>query len=118
MAKKSLSERIAERAQSSKATTKSAQNRAAFLAVKADVVEALEAKWPMKTIWETLRDEDQIAVCYDTFRHYVHLHINQSPSPLSPPKGDDQEPEQSGTASKKKREGFIYSSTPDKKDLI
>lgn len=125
MAKKTLSERIAERVQKAK-TTRSGQNRAAFLAVKEDVVEALDAGWPVKTIWETLQEEGQVAFGYDAFRRYVQQLIIQEPAKPSPApaepgadEGQEQRPRQKQNPGKPGKKGdFTFSSTPNKKDLI
>ena len=57
---KSLSERIAQRV-SAKQPSRTGKNRASFLAVRDDVREALDDGWPIKVIWDTLRDEGKIS---------------------------------------------------------
>ncbi|MEQ3637246.1 MAG: TraK family protein [Thalassolituus sp.] len=119
MAQETLSERIAKRVKKAKSTGPG-QNRAIFLAVKKDVVAALEAGWPMKTIWETLQAEGQISFGYDAFRRYVQQLITDEPPEDSPaPADSDEGPEGSGSAPGNQGKGdFTFSSTPDKKDLI
>ena len=56
---KSLSERIAQRV-STRQPSRTGKNRASFLAVRDDVKKALDDGWPVKVIWDTLRDEGKI----------------------------------------------------------
>lgn len=60
---KSLSERIAQRV-SAKQPSRTGKNRASFLAVRDDVRKALDDGWPVKVIWDTLRDEGKIEFGY------------------------------------------------------
>jgi hypothetical protein len=66
----SLSQRIAEHAKT-KAPTVAGKNRAAFLTVREEVKGALDDGWPIKTVWETLREEGKIEFGYDAFIRYV-----------------------------------------------
>ena len=59
---KSLSERITARMVKKK-PSRSAQNRAAFLALRVDIKQALDDGWPVKSIWETLHEEGKIDFC-------------------------------------------------------
>jgi hypothetical protein len=68
---KNLSERIADRMRSKK-TTVSAQNRGAFLALKGEIIQAIEDRWAVKQIWETLHDEGKVTFSYQAFRNYVN----------------------------------------------
>ena len=68
---RSLSVRVAERTARAK-PSRSATNRATFLAVKDDVKQALDDGWPVKAIWETLHEEGKIVFIYQTFRTYVN----------------------------------------------
>ena len=74
---KSLSERIAERAQKKKQPGRAGKNRAAFLAVRDEVRQALDDGWPVKDVWETLYEEGAIAFRYDAFIGYVKKLIRQ-----------------------------------------
>lgn len=80
---KSLSMRIAER-MSKKAANAGGQNRAAFLALKPDIEEALGDRWPIKSIWETLHAEGKIRFSYQSFRKYVNALIPSSKEPATP----------------------------------
>jgi len=76
----SLSERIAARA-AKQNPSRSAQNRATFLALRADIKQAMEDGWPVKTVWETLQDEGKVSFSYQAFRGYVNRLILTSPAP-------------------------------------
>ena len=55
---KTLSERIAARAVEKKPLlSNKKQNRAIFLALRPEIIQALNDGWPVKDIWETLRAE-------------------------------------------------------------
>lgn len=81
---KSLSQRIADR-MSKKPAKAGGQNRAAFLALKPDIEEALADRWPVKSIWETLYAEGKIRFSYQAFRRYVNALIPSMKEPGSPP---------------------------------
>jgi Family of unknown function (DUF5338) len=68
---KSLSKRIAERT-GLNPVSRNNKNRAAFLALKSDIQQAMEDGWPVKTIWETLQEEGKIPFSYQAFRGYVN----------------------------------------------
>lgn len=79
---KSLSQRIADR-MSRKPAKAGGQNRAAFLALKSDIEEALADRWPVKSIWETLYAEGKIRFSYQAFRRYVNALIPSMKEPGS-----------------------------------
>ena len=82
---KSFSEHIALRV-SARQPSRTGKNRASFLAVRNDVRKALDDGWPVKAIWDTLRDEGKIEFGYDAFIGYVNRLIrNPEPSPAKPP---------------------------------
>jgi len=83
---KSLSERIAQRV-STRQPSRTGKNRASFLAVRDDVKKALNDGWPVKVIWDTLRDEGKIEFGYDAFIGYVNRLIRnvESPPPAKSP---------------------------------
>jgi len=74
MKQPSLSERIAQRVQSTK-TNQSRNNLFAFLALRDEIKHALNDGYTKKEIWETLRDEKKLAFCYTSFTRYVNRHI-------------------------------------------
>ncbi len=130
---KSLSARIAERI-ARKKPAGNVRNRAAFLALRGEVKQAIDDGWPVKTIWETLHDEEKIAFSYQAFRGYVNRLI------LSPPVNDEAAPtpavadqpkqatsnlppQSARTPAEWKPEkpaatGFTFNRTPKKEDLL
>lgn len=114
---KSLSERIAERMRT-KRPTGAAKNRAAFLAVRSDVKTAMDDGWPVKVIWETLREEGKISFGYDAFISYVNQLIRKS-YPVE--KAMEVLPAKKETAVKANVSGiagFTFDATPRKEDLL
>lgn len=138
---KSLSERIAERAQKKKQPGRAGKNRAAFLAVRDEVRQALDDGWPVKDVWETLYAEGAIAFRYDAFIGYVKKLIRQPATAAAPSIPAVQEaparpatPAKTPTAKPKPSPapatpepvvtkpntpaGFSFDSTPRKEDLL
>jgi hypothetical protein len=61
---------------------------AAFMAVRADVKEAMEAGYALKIIWEHMREIGRIPFRYETFLKYVRQHItNAEPGSMSQTSG-------------------------------
>lgn len=130
---KSLSARIAERATRQK-PSRSAQNRATFLALKADIKEALDDGWPVKTVWETLHEEGKVTFSYQAFRGYANRLIlgNQAgpegsrragelaSTPASAEGGAGGKPAASppAVAPTPAATGFTFNAKPDKQELL
>jgi len=129
---KSLSARIAERV-ARKKPAGNVRNRAAFLALRGEVKQAIDDGWPVKMIWETLHDEGRVAFSYQAFRGYVNRLI------LSPPANEEATapvvagpsgqaaprsvPQSARTPAEWKPEklaatGFTFNRTPKKEDLL
>lgn len=81
---KPLSERIAER-MAKKPPARADQNRATFIALRREIKASLEDGWPVKTIWETLKEEGKVTFSYQAFRGYVNRLILGKVSPAKPP---------------------------------
>ena len=130
---KSLSARIAERI-ARKKPAGNVRNRAAFLALRDEVKQAIDDGWPVKTIWETLHDEGKVAFSYQAFRGYVNRLI-LSPSAngevaLAPVVADQSRqaaprsvPQSARTPAEWQPEkptatGFTFNRTPKKEDLL
>ncbi|MGL0788784.1 TraK family protein [Xanthomonas translucens] len=132
---KSLSDRIAER-MSARQPTGAGKNRASFLALRNDVKKALDDGWPVKVIWETLRDEGKIPFGYDAFIGYVNRLV-RSPDAATPasPSTDQVKSakpgQQEGGSKAKKRKTpepknsepagiarFDYNPKPNREDLL
>jgi hypothetical protein len=128
---KSLSERITARTVKKK-PCRSAQNRAAFLALRVDIKQALDDGWPVKSIWETLHEEGKIDFSYQAFRGYANRLIlsppaTELPAPLpatsvapEPGSSNPMKPASPKTAVKKPATsaGFTFNSKPNKEDLL
>lgn len=135
---KNLSERIADRMRNKK-TTVSAQNRGAFLALKGEIIQAIEDRWPVKQIWETLHEEGKVTFSYQAFRNYVNSLI-LAPKQRAVSKPPDLEPRPDSRPSRVKKEtvpekprtsasdvspvqppavtGFQFDAKPKKEDYI
>lgn len=124
---KNLSARIAERT-GLKTPSRNAKNRAAFLAQRQDIKQALEDGWPVKTIWETLHEEGKIPFSYQAFRGYVNrlilshekdLLANTTPIETAntgqsnqPSTEKNQKPSTPGI------QGFTFNPVPNKEELF
>ena len=69
-----------------KKTTPRNKNLVAFLAVRADIKEALDAGYPVKTVWENMHELKRIEFGYDTFLNYVNRQIRQPQANKSTPR--------------------------------
>lgn len=100
----------------------------AFLAVRTDVVKALEAGYSIKTIWAFLKDQGRITSSYEMFRRHTQRHIKKA---LSLPPGEQSKVQQQGGAKAKKPKpaeprkvepvgipSFHYNPKMDDKDLF
>lgn len=127
---KSLSERITARTVKKK-PSRSAQNRAAFLALRVDIEQALDDGWPVKSIWETLHEEGKIDFSYQAFRGYTNRLILSPPATKPPPPipvvaipelgpSNPTKLADSKTVVKKPEPptGFTFNSKPKKEDLL
>ena len=122
--KKKLSERIAERAKL-KQHSRNAKNRAQFLNVRDEIQEALDEKWTLKDIWETLHIEGAITFSYEAFRKHVNAWQNPSKPPTNEKReaqttqDDDKKNATTGTKPEKSFElpGFKYNPIPNKEEL-
>jgi Family of unknown function (DUF5338) len=118
---KSLSERISARS-ATKDPSQSSKNRAVFLALRADIKQALDDGWPVKSIWETLQEEGKVACSYQAFRGYKNRLLTPPPAPLETPHP------RPGTAAKQAASksahkpsitaGFTFNPIPNKEDLL
>lgn len=116
---KNLSERIADRL--ARKPKRSGQNKAAFLAVRDQIKQALDDGWSMKIIWETLHEEGSISFGYHAFVGYVNrLAIrNKSSQPSSVASASA--PTQTENPAIPKSPaigGFTFQSNPNKEDLL
>ena len=102
--------------------------QAAFLAVRADVIEAVAAGFALKTIWEHLRETGRIPFRYETFLKHVSRHITDAPagipsSPQKKPRKKDAEKVNANKAGGREKRnppsvgGFSFNSNPSPEDL-
>ena len=123
-----------------KAEKKRRQDTAAvaFLAVRGDVVEAMDAGYALTTIYDHMHETGRVKTSYETFRRHVQRFIKAAPAAPAPvpPTAADQakggKPAQQEGGSKarkpkapepKKPEsagiaGFNYNPKPNKEDLL
>lgn len=116
-----------------RATKKRRQDAAAvaFLSVKADVIDAMEAGYAVTTIWEHMHETGRVKVSYETFRRHVQKYIkagspSAAPTPVAQPEpakpaGKPDPKAKTGQAKKSEPPsvgGFTFNPTPDKKDLL
>lgn len=116
-------------------STKRDKNLVAFLAVRDDVKEAVDAGYAVKTIWANMHEEKRVAFGYDTFLNYVNRHIRRQqkePADNAPAKpvlpsvsgqgrpGPKIAPVGAGPQVKVPDAvpGFTFNSAPKKEDLI
>ena len=117
-----------------KAEKKRRQDAAAvaFLAVRGDVVEAMEAGYALTTIYDHMHETGRVSFRYETFLRHVRRHITNAPPecPKLPApvkseaqaKGSDEskpkalaEPKKSGVPSVGR---FNFNPTPKKEELL
>ncbi len=112
-----------------KQSRKRDKNLVAFLAVKADVQEALGEGYAVKTIWEHMFENQRIEFGYDTFLNYTNRLIRRGndlvitanaktqQQPL-PKKKESTKQEPKPTTTKPQQSGFIFDSSPKKEDYL
>lgn len=125
-----LTERIAARKLKNK-PSQAAINNALFLALKAEIKEAMDDGHNVFCIWETLHEEEKLKFSYETFRKYVKRIIhspsdsakqqmdpvaintgNTNTAQKSTKKEEVTQPKNSGIP------GFVYNPIPNKEDLF
>jgi Family of unknown function (DUF5338) len=128
-----LSVRIAAR-EVTKKPSPYAINRAAFLALRQDIKDAMADGWNVISIWETLYDEGKVSFGYEAFRKYVNRLILLPPSVVIATETEEvrtqKEPEvETGLQSMKllpkktaaqppQNGGFVFDPEPKKEDLF
>jgi Family of unknown function (DUF5338) len=85
----SLSTRVARFVQTQPAR-RSGKARAAVIALRAEIEQAVNDGWPVRSIWQTLRAEGAVQVGYHAFRRHVAELVLQQPTehgrrPTPPP---------------------------------
>lgn len=110
----SLSKRVAQFMQTRPAR-RSGQARAAVIALREQIGQALADGWSVKAVWQTLRAEGSVQVGYHAFRRCVaELVLKQAP---------DRKPAPGAAASAavvqpaERARGFQHSRVPNKKEI-
>lgn len=85
----SLSQRLAQHVKHTH-TSHPSYNRALFLSLRADITQALNDGWSIKSIWQLLTHEGKVTLSYQAFLGYVRRLITPTTvktnlaSPLAP----------------------------------
>jgi len=105
----------------------------AFLVIKDDVQDALEAGYSMKSIWEHMKETGKLSCRYETFLKHVNDHLKKADSRAKPssyvkrakqgysnklPNATSTAQEEHRTQSRKDSATFKIDHTLTKKDLI
>jgi len=65
--------------------------RVVFLAIRDDVKTAIDAGYPLTTIWEHMHETGRVTTTYETFRRHVKRYISeQKPAAFFPEKKQEQ----------------------------
>ncbi len=127
---KTISERLAAKAVDKKPLASNRnQNRAIFLALRQEIIQALGDGWSIKSIWGILHEEGKVAFGYAVFWSYTKRLIQTQPgrSTEQPANergstGDRRNTAKPATAAPKKEipeiKGFTFNPSPNKEDLI
>ncbi|MES3021659.1 MAG: TraK family protein [Pseudomonadota bacterium] len=116
-------------------STRRDRNLVAFLAVRDDVEQALEAGYAITTIWGNLYERKRINFGYDTFLNYINRHIRrkvvqlaeEAPARPVPQLLNKPTPSIQNARSENSRRpirkpgalsGFTFNAMPTKEDLI
>jgi len=110
------------------------KNVVAFLAVRNDIMEAIEAGYAIKTIWEHLHEIEKIPYRYETFLKHIRRHIKLAPTNSGPTaetvsqrdQGKSSKPGKKASTAKPKElkrsesplSGFTFDAKPKEEDLI
>jgi hypothetical protein len=124
--KKRFSEQLGEWVKEKKSRQRD-KNLVAFLAVKADVQDALNEGYAVKTIWEYMVEKKRIEYGYETFLNYINRLIRRKGKGGTP---DNTKNEQSSVTNTKEEpittakeqkstqiSGFKFNPIPNKEEL-
>jgi hypothetical protein len=118
---KSLSERITEKVNGVLKHSAVTRNRAAFMAVKEEVRQALNDGWCRKLIWETLKEEGKINFEYQTFLRMTKkagLDVQVKEDEKIEPKGKDETVTKNPIKASSALNGFNFDANAKKEDII
>lgn len=126
---KTISDRLAAKAVGKKPLASNRnQNRAIFLALRQEIIQALGDGWSIKSIWGILHEEGKVAFGYAAFWNYTKSLIQTPPGrPMEQPAnergstGDTSKTAKPATAAPEKEipeiKGFAFNPSPNKEDL-
>lgn len=95
----------------------------AFLTVRADVKDAIDAGYAVSTIYEHMRETGRVKSTYETFRKHVQRFIKAAPAAVAS-KPPSTEAKQSAVQPQPKKTepagiaGLTFNPQPNKKDLL
>jgi len=126
----SYTDQLAKWVKEKKSTPRN-KNLVAFLAVRADIKEALDAGYPVKTVWENMHELKRIEFGYDTFLNYVNRQIRR-PQANQPTPNVEPESAQTSKDNKSKSQdnhtkkttkpgtlsGFTFNPVPNAEELF
>ena len=109
-----------------KSSSKRDKNTVAFLAVRDDVISALEAGYSVKTVWEHMHEKGRIQYAYETFlKHVKRFKEKKSdqvqitkPVSLKEKSTHGQKTKTTKKSVTPKTKGFTFDSKPNKEDLL
>lgn len=126
----SYTDQLAKWVKEKKSTPRN-KNLVAFLAVKADIKEALDAGYPVKTVWENMLELKRIEFGYDTFLNYVNRQIRRPQATQSTPRVEPDSTETSKDSKTKPTDeqtkktpkpgtlsGFTFNPVPNAEELF
>ncbi|MGQ7816015.1 TraK family protein [Metapseudomonas furukawaii] len=114
---KTLSERIAARAQQMSSASTAARNRSVFLSLREDIQKAHADGWSLLAIWQTLFDEQRVSFTYQAFRRYARKLIDSptaSERSARPPQRKPAPNQKQGIA----MGTFTFNPSPPKEQLL
>jgi len=96
----------------------------AFLAVRQNVKEAIDAGYALSTIWEHMHETGKLKCSYETFRKHVRRHMKPTTQadPEPAPKTGAQASIGKESKDEQKKDdplnGFTFNATPKKEELF
>lgn len=127
---RSYSDHLAEWVKRREESARRDRNLVAFLAVKDDVKQAVDAGYAVKTIWAHMCEGKRVTFGYDTFLKYVKRHIRQphddatgvvaAPSRQSMAPKHRSNPDRAAprAGGQDPLAGFTFNAAPNKEELI
>lgn len=109
-----LSARVAEFVQSQPSSRRSGRARAAVIALREEIAQAIADGWAVKAIWQTLRADGSVTVGYEAFWRQVSELVRRQPSASPAPKVPVAEPRAPASPDARR---FEHSAAPQKDEI-